>query len=141
MKTVLLVDDEQPIRLIYRANLEPAGYKVMEAADGATALELAAKTPPDVALLDVLLPGMSGWTISAELARQEETRQTALVFLSALTAPAATLHELERLGIPYIEKSSLDPTTLPELLPKIIAAGRAADRDSRLAVLESLSPG
>jgi hypothetical protein len=65
MTTVLLVEADQPLRLIYRTNLEWAGYTVIEAEDGPTAINLAAQAPPEVALIAILLPGMSGWSIAA----------------------------------------------------------------------------
>lgn len=139
MTTVLLVDDEQPIRLLYRTNLEPEGFTVVEAEDGPQALDLANRTRPEVALLDILLPGMSGWSIAAELARGEHTQDIALVFLSALTPRSDKLRELDRVGIPYLEKPQLDPTRLPTLITEIIAADRRLDRDHKLLVLEKLA--
>jgi CheY-like chemotaxis protein len=135
----VLVDDEQPLRLLYRTNLEWAGFTVVEAEDGPTAIDVAAKTQPEVALLDILLPDMSGWSIAAELARSEKTAQTAIVFLSALTPHAEKLRELERVDIPYLEKPLLDPTQLPELLSEAIEAERPVDRDRRIQVLEQLA--
>ena len=59
MKT-LVIDDEAPIRLLCRVNLEAEGIEVLEAAEGESGLELAKKEHPDVILLDVMMPGLDG---------------------------------------------------------------------------------
>ena len=60
MARILVVDDEESIRNLMRMTLELDGYKVSTAADGPTALEIFEKENPEVVLLDVRLPGMSG---------------------------------------------------------------------------------
>lgn len=136
---VLLVDDEQPLRLVYRTNLEASGFSVIEAEDEPTALELAAHGQPHVAMLDILLPGSSGWSIAAELARRKETAHIAIVFLSALTPDTEHMRALESIGVPYFEKPLLNPTRLPELLQEIIESEHTVDRDHRRHVLEQLA--
>jgi CheY-like chemotaxis protein len=59
MTNVLVIDDEAPIRLLCRVNLEAEGMSVAEAADGPSGLEKARANPPDVILLDVM-PGLTG---------------------------------------------------------------------------------
>ena len=73
MTTVLVVDDEAPIRLLCRVNLEAEGMTVLEAADGEKGLELARAERPDVVLLDVMMPGRSGWEVAEELLADEAT--------------------------------------------------------------------
>jgi DNA-binding response OmpR family regulator len=58
--TILIVDDEPVVRALLRAALEPAGSRIIEAEDGETALEAAWQERPDVIVLDVGLPGLSG---------------------------------------------------------------------------------
>ena len=57
---VLVIDDEAPIRLLCRVNLEDEGMEVLEAGDGPTGLELARSEVPDVVLMDVMMPGLDG---------------------------------------------------------------------------------
>jgi OmpR family response regulator RpaB len=57
---VLVVDDELPLRLLYRFNLEAAGLIVIEAGDGPTGLESAKRSRPDLILLDVMMPVLDG---------------------------------------------------------------------------------
>jgi two-component system alkaline phosphatase synthesis response regulator PhoP len=61
MTRVLVIDDEPPIRLLCRVNLEAEGMEVLEAGDGPTGLEKARNEEPDVILLDVMMPGLDGW--------------------------------------------------------------------------------
>src|SRR6266540_4152088 len=67
MTRVLVIDDEPPIRLLCRVNLEAEGMEVLEASDGPTGLEKARNEEPDVILLDVMMPGLDGWQVAEEL--------------------------------------------------------------------------
>ena len=64
MTKVLVVDDEAPIRLLCRVNLEAEKMEVLEAADGEAGVEIARTEKPDVVLLDVMMPGMDGWRVA-----------------------------------------------------------------------------
>ena len=64
MTRVLVIDDEAPIRLLCRVNLEAEGIEVLEAADGRSGLNLAREQHPDVVLLDVMMPGLDGWRVA-----------------------------------------------------------------------------
>ncbi|TML41761.1 MAG: response regulator, partial [Actinobacteria bacterium] len=83
MTTVLVVDDEAPIRLLCRVNLEAENMKVLEAANGDTGLEMARAEHPDVVLLDVMMPGRSGWEVAEELLADDATSGIPIVFLTA----------------------------------------------------------
>src|SRR5690349_24288229 len=80
---VLVIDDEAPIRLLCRVNLEAEGMHVTEAGDGTTGLELARNDPPDVILLDVMMPGLDGWRVAEELLEDSRTNQIPIIFLTA----------------------------------------------------------
>jgi two-component system cell cycle sensor histidine kinase/response regulator CckA len=69
-RTVLLVEDEEPVRRVAARCLERAGYRVLAVADGEDALRIAAATPKiDLLLTDVVMPGMSGPELARELSR------------------------------------------------------------------------
>ena len=80
---ILIVDDESAIRLVCQLNLDSVGFETLEASDGETALALARTELPDLILLDVMLPGIDGWDVAAELAASPETREIPILFLSA----------------------------------------------------------
>ena len=80
---VLVIDDEAPIRLLCRVNLEAEGMQVIEAADGPAGVDLARDESPDVILLDVMMPGLDGWQVAEELLDDEATSGIPIVFLTA----------------------------------------------------------
>lgn len=81
--TVLIADDEEPIRLLVRVNLEHEGYKVIEAGDGLATLKLTRDLHPDVILLDVMMPYKDGWEVAEELLNDPATQCIPIIFLTA----------------------------------------------------------
>jgi DNA-binding response OmpR family regulator len=116
---VLVVDDDPSIRLLCRVNLEAAGLAVDEAADGREALESALASPPDVALLDVMMPGLDGWQVAAKLRASEETANVSVIFITAITGEAAEERARE-LGATYISKP-FNPLDLPQIVERAAA--------------------
>jgi len=80
---VLVVDDEPDITALVAYHLAKAGYRVSTAANGADALKAAREERPDIVILDVMLPGVSGYDVLAELRRLEETRDVGVILLTA----------------------------------------------------------
>ncbi|MGH9137590.1 MAG: response regulator, partial [Acidimicrobiales bacterium] len=89
MASVLVVDDEPDIRTLVRVSLGFDGYDVREAASGSEALALVAETRPDVLLLDLMMPEISGWDVLASLKADadEAIRTIPVVLLTALGGP------------------------------------------------------
>jgi CheY-like chemotaxis protein len=85
VKTILLVEDHPGLRADMAAFLEEEGYAVTPAANGVDALLILQHgSPPDLILLDLMLPLMSGWDLSAELARDEKLARIPVVILSGV---------------------------------------------------------
>ena len=82
-KVVLIVEDNDDNRLIYETILRHHGYHVLSAVNGEEGLELAQAHQPDLLLLDISLPRMSGWDVASALLRDERTRHIVLVALTA----------------------------------------------------------
>ena len=80
---ILLVDDDQGIRMICRDVLEAQGYLVREVGDGETALKEARRFRPDLVLVDVMMPGMDGFSLAQRLRSDRDTSLTPIIFLSA----------------------------------------------------------
>lgn len=78
-RTVLVVEDDYALSALYRKALERFGYGVLEAADGRTALKLAATKHPALVLLDLALPGLNGWDVCKHLHADSETREIPVV--------------------------------------------------------------
>jgi two-component system phosphate regulon response regulator PhoB len=80
---VLVVDDERDITALVAYHLAKAGYRVTTAGTGVAALEAAAAEPPDLIVLDLMLPGRSGYEVLSEIRRRDETREVGVIVLTA----------------------------------------------------------
>lgn len=83
---ILVVDDELTIRNIIRQYLEKQGYEVIEADNGGTALQLLHQVEPDLMILDIMLPGIDGFTITRSLRTPVESSTVANIPIIMLTA-------------------------------------------------------
>jgi len=82
-KTVLVVDDEPDVRTSVSQVVEMSGYKVVEAENGIECLEKLHHVKPDLLLLDIMMPGMSGWDVAAKLRENPSWGKIPIVFLTA----------------------------------------------------------
>ena len=101
---VLIVDDALSPRHVLSRMLAEYGYRVQSASDGPTALTIAGAKPPDLILLDVMLPGMDGYKVCQCLKGEAETRDIPVIFISALNAMADRVRGFEVGGVDYIVK-------------------------------------
>jgi len=118
MTKILLVEDSKFLRLATERALARAGYELCSAGDGERALQLAREKLPDLILLDILLPKMSGQEVLMALKRDVRTAAIPVVILSGMSRKnAARLHQDGAEG--FLEKSALDLDKGPE---KLLAA-------------------
>jgi DNA-binding response OmpR family regulator len=138
---VLVIDDEAPIRLLCRVNLEAEGMDVLEAADGTTGLDLARDQQPDVVLLDVMMPGLDGWRVAEELLDDDRTRGIPIIFLTARAEFRDRARGLDIGGVDYVTKP-FNPLDLAQLvrglLDRIDRGERDELRGEKLAELRAL---
>ena len=138
---VLVIDDEAPIRLLCRVNLEAEGIEVLEAPDGKLGLDLARTDKPDAILLDVMMPVLDGWAVADELLRDERTSDIPIVFLTARAELRDRAKGMDVGGVEYVTKP-LNPLELPSLVREVAAAvergEREALRSERIAELRGL---
>jgi DNA-binding response OmpR family regulator len=141
MTSVLVIDDEAPIRLLCRVNLEAEGMKVFEAADGPKGLEQARENTPDVVLLDVMMPGLDGWRVAEQLLQDDRTSEIPIIFLTARAEFRDRARGLDIGGVDYVTKPfnplELAPLVL-DLLERIERGERDELRGEKLAELRSL---
>ena len=103
-KKVLVAEDDPDIRNLIVYSLQFAGFNVVEATNGVEAMTVAQAEKPDIILLDVRMPKMSGYEVCAELKSQAATQSIPVVFLSARGQEAEIKHGLELGAEEYIIK-------------------------------------
>ena len=120
-KTILVIEDEAPIQNILHAFLADAGYSVLLASDGAEGLEKFHQRHPDLVLLDILLPGIDGFTVCKTL-RQES--RVPIIMLTALDDDASQMRGFDAMADDYITK----PFSMPLVLRRIEAVLRRSEQ-------------
>jgi DNA-binding response OmpR family regulator len=128
MTRVLVIDDEAPIRLLCRVNLEAEGMEVIEAADGPTGLERARTEGPDVILLDVMMPELDGWRVAEQLLDDAATTTIPIVFLTARAEFRDRARGLDIGGVDYITKP-FNPLELAPLVRDLLGRIERGERD------------
>lgn len=101
MSTILVVEDEKPIALLLKVYLERGGYQVQIAPDGDEALLKFCREEPALVLLDLMLPGRSGWEVLAEIRKQSSCP---VIILTARGAVEERLHGFNQGADDYIPK-------------------------------------
>jgi two-component system alkaline phosphatase synthesis response regulator PhoP len=144
MTTVLVIDDEAPIRLLCRVNLEAEGMSVLEASNGPAGLEQAKDESPDVILLDVMMPGLDGWQVAERLIEDDHTTSIPIIFLTARAEFRDRARGLDIGGIDYVTKP-FNPLELAPLVRGLLERLDRGERDElraeKLAALRTLMEG
>ena len=140
MKT-LIVDDEAPIRLLCKVNLEAEGIEVLEAGDGVAGLEVARTQKPDAILLDVMMPGLDGWSVAEQLLADEATSAIPIIFLTARADLRDRVRGMDAGGLDYVTKP-FNPLELATLVREVVDAVERGEREQlrteRLSELRAL---
>ncbi|MAS34883.1 MAG: DNA-binding response regulator [Anaerolineaceae bacterium] len=124
--TILVVDDEPTIREVVRRYLERDGYRVQEAADGDTALDRLRTQPPDLMVLDIMLPGIDGFSITRRLRDHDgqgalmTEHEVPIIILTARTGEHDRIQGLELGADDYVTK----PFSPQELVARVKAVLR-----------------
>ena len=141
MTRVLVIDDEAPIRLLCRVNLEAEGMDVLEASDGLTGIDQAREAAPDVVLLDVMIPGLDGWGVAEQLLDDPRTNRIPIIFLTARAELRDRARGIDLGGVDYVTKP-FNPVELAPRIRDLLARVDAGERDelrrAKLAELRSL---
>ena len=112
MSRVLVVDDNDDVRQLVAGVLGEEGHKVQVAADGASALEVMRREPPDVLILDIMMPEVDGYTVLKTLSKEDLKKKTKVLVLTAQSMEADWVRGY-RLGADhYLTK----PFTMVELI-------------------------
>ena len=106
-KKILLVEDDMALSAVYRSRLEIEGFDVREANNGEDALSATVEYRPDLILLDVMMPKISGFDVLDILRNKPETANVRIIMLTALSQPKDK-ERAERLGVDdYLVKSQV----------------------------------
>ena len=127
--SILLVEDDESFRKTLAFNLKGQGYKVREVSTGQDALDEARLSPPDLIILDVMLPGLDGFSI-CRILRAE--MQTPIILLTARTGEVDKIVGLESGADDYVTK----PFSIGELIARIRAVMRRARGVTKSFLLE-----
>ena len=122
-KKILVVDDEESVREIYRREFTNNGYKVVVASDGEEGLLKAGEEHPDIILLDIMLPKMSGIDVLRALKENELTKKIAVVFLNNLGEETIIKEGFELGADGYLLKVSYTPVQVVEEVKKVLESG------------------
>ncbi len=135
---VLVVDDEDDIRELCRVNLEFEGFDVIDAPDGATALDRAARQRPDVIFLDLMMPQMDGWEVLRRLKEDDATADIPVVLLTARTGEEDQMRGWQEGILEYVSKP-FNPLSLVEWAKRAMEPRDPADEaERRRRILEQL---
>ena len=127
---ILVVDDEEGIRILCRVNFELADYDVVEAPNGTTALEMAREHRPDLILLDVMMPAMDGWEVLHRLKADDVTKDIPVVMLTARTSESDQLKAWGGGVLDFVQKP-FDPSVLEELADRVLTGEGEDPEDQR----------
>lgn len=122
---VLVIDDDDDIRDIIVLNLEVAGYEISQASDGRQGLEAAIAEPPDLILLDVLMPRMNGIEVCKEIRQQPALAKTPVILLTSKDQE----NDIDRGFAAGADDYIVKPFSLRELQSRVLRHCRPADTE------------
>jgi two-component system response regulator RpaA len=121
-ETVLVVEDDFAARRMYRTALALAGFDVIEASDGLSALHILEQRKADIVVLDLMLPILDGLTVQQEIAAQAHTRDIPVVIVTGSTMP------LDDVNVPCILRKPVTPEDLVVAVRRCLASGASGVR-------------
>jgi CheY-like chemotaxis protein len=124
-QTILLVEDFDDTRLMMRLWLVKNGYRVIEAENGEEAIRFANSERPDLIIMDMMMPGMSGLDATRRIREHEALRETPIVAVSAYGADEYRARALESGCNEYVS-TPFEPSALQELIKRLLTATRSS---------------
>jgi CheY-like chemotaxis protein len=121
MANILIAEDERDIRDLIQFTLMFAGHKITAAANGAEALELASKVKPDLIMMDVRMPKMTGYEACREMKKIDDIKHVPVIFLSAKGQDEEKQTGIEAGAVAYILKP-FSPDDLTRQIADILKA-------------------
>jgi two-component system alkaline phosphatase synthesis response regulator PhoP len=135
---ILVVEDEEDIRELCRANLEYEGYEVIEATNGKEALELLDQKVPDLILLDLMMPEVDGWEVLDKIKKKEEMAGVPVVLVTARQDLKSQLQGWQAQISDYLTKP-FSPTALTAFVKRALGETDSSDEaERRQTIIEGL---
>ena len=134
MKKILVIDDYPDNVFLLKERLERENFEVLKAYNGETGIQIAVDEKPDLILLDIMLPGMSGYDVCRRLTGMPETKGIPIILLTALTEVDNLRQGLQAGAFDYIKK----PFNKIELVARINSALRFSETNKLLLELEKI---
>lgn len=128
---ILIVEDDKALREMYQLRLSINGYDVLEAGDGEEGLDLAIKEKPDLILLDIMMPKMSGMDVLDILKSTPETKDIPVVVLTALTEESVKAKGLVYGAEDYLVKSQTMPGQVVEKIEAVLVRKRQGGEEEK----------
>lgn len=122
---VLIVDDVPDNLSLLHDALDEAGYTVLVAVDGESALQRAAQAEPDIVLLDAVMPGMDGFEVARRLKASADTAQIPIIFMTGLTETEHVVAAFQAGGIDYVTKPIRPQEVLARMVVHMLSARQA----------------
>jgi len=119
LRTLLIVDDEDGVRSLVRMTLHSERYRILEASEGSTALEMAREHHPDLVLLDVMLPDQSGIEICRQLKADPTTSSATIIMLTA-RAQQTDVGDAEEAGADGYFTKPFSPIALTQKVESVL---------------------
>jgi DNA-binding response OmpR family regulator len=119
-KKVLLVEDDKMIIDMYTLKFTQEGYEVVQAENGKDGLEAAKKNPPDIILLDIILPQMDGFTVLKSLKADPKTKNIPVVLLTNLGQDGDVKKGLELGAVDYLIKANFTPSQVVDKVKSVL---------------------
>jgi DNA-binding response OmpR family regulator len=134
-KTILVVDDQPDNVFILQDRLQREGFRILTAYDGLTCISIAESEKPDLILLDVMMPGLSGFDVCERLIKNTVTSSIPIILVTALTDVEDIKRGLQAGAFDYIKK----PYNRAELIARINSALRFSETQKMLIEIEKVN--
>ncbi len=134
MKKILVIDDFPDNVFLLQDKLEREGFEIIKAYDGEMGIQKAIEEKPDLILLDLIMPGMSGFDVCRTLSAREETKLIPIILLTALTDVDNLKSGLQAGAFDYVRK----PFNKTELVARINSALRFSETNKLLIEIEQI---
>ena len=118
-KKILIIEDDKFLREVIAKKLTTEGYEIIEAVNGENGIIQAGETKPDLILLDLILPGIDGFGVLAQIKENAETKEIPIIILSNLSKESEIKRALTLGAADFLIKANFTPSEIIKKIKKI----------------------